>query len=116
MLIMKPPRRFSLKLLLKIVVILASLWMFTLVRSPQSKWNPSYFLTDGVPGSSCDCLKVLSGDDDEIEKAKLLSIRRDYRTKVQVTDDFYINATQDCTCVQGFFSFVELTLTIALTL
>lgn len=104
---MKPPRRFSLKLLLKIVVVLGSLWMVTLVHKPQSRWNPSYHLTDGVLESSCDCLKVLHDDDEEVEKAKLLSIRRDFRNKVRLTDDFYINATQDCKYVKGFFIFVK---------
>lgn len=99
---MKLPRRLSLKLLLKIVVVLGSLWGFTLILTPQSRRNPSYILTDGVPGSSCDCLKVLYGDLEEIEKAKLLSIRRDFRTKVRVTDDFYINATRDCKYVVPF--------------
>ncbi|XP_075903240.1 beta-1,3-galactosyl-O-glycosyl-glycoprotein beta-1,6-N-acetylglucosaminyltransferase-like [Nelusetta ayraudi] len=93
---MKPPRRVSLKLLLKIMVLLGSLWMFTLVREPKSKWNPSHIVTDGVPGSSCNCLEVLRGDEEEIEKAKLLSIRRDFRRKVRVPDDLYINATHDC--------------------
>lgn len=103
---MKPPRRVSLKLLLKIMVLLGSLWMFTLVREPKSKWNPSHILTDGVPGSACNCLEVLRGDEEEIEKAKILSIRRDFRRKVRVPDDLYINATQDCKCVAGFISFV----------
>lgn len=93
---MKRPTHFNLKLLLKVAIILGSLWIFTLVHELQSRWNPSYILTDEVSGSSCNCLKVLLGDVEEIEKAKLLSIRKDYRAKVRVTDDFYINATQDC--------------------
>lgn len=103
---MRPPQRFSLKLLLKIAVVLVLLWTLSLVSKPQSRWDLFYIPTDGLPGSSCDCLKVLRGDVEEIEKVKLLSIRKDFRRKVRVTDDFYINATQDCKYVKGFFSFV----------
>lgn len=77
-------------------VLLGSMWMFTLVFKAQSRWNPSYLLTDGVPESLCNCVEVLRGNADEIEKTKLISIRKDFRKRVRVPDDFYVNATQDC--------------------
>lgn len=110
---MKPFRRLSLPFLLEIAAVLGSLWMLALLCQPQTAWNPSYIFSygwldyagdddDGSPESACDCVAILGGDAEEIEKAKLLSLSRDFHKSVQIPDEYYINATQDCRCVAGF--------------
>lgn len=99
---------FNLRLLLKImaaVVVLGLLWIICIGR-PERKWESAYILTDGVEESECNCSKVMLGDVDELRKAKLLTLRKDFRQKSRVPDDFYIGATQDCKCVAELVSFV----------
>lgn len=103
-----PSRHLNLNLLLKImviVVVLGVLWI-TCIGQPKSRWGSSYTLTDGVEESECDCLEVMRGNVDEITKAKLLVLKKNFRKNVHVPDDFYIDATQDCKCVAELISFV----------
>lgn len=120
---MKPLRCLSLQFLLKIAAVLGLLGMLALLRQPRTAWNPSYIFsyswldyTDngGGPESACDCVAILRGDVEEIEKAKLLTITRDFRRSVRVPDEYYINATRDCRCAaifKPFCNFTELTWT-----
>ena len=43
-----------------------------------------------------NCTAVLLGDPGSLKKARRLSKNRDYRRKVKLTGEYYINATQDC--------------------
>lgn len=101
-------RHFNLSLLLKIIVVVVVLGLLgiTCIGRPKSRWKSSYTLTDGVEGSECNCSEVMRGNVDEITKAKLLVLRKDFRKKVHVPDDFYIDATRDCKCVAELVSFV----------
>ena len=98
-------RRF-LKLLL-LSVVLGSLWMLRISR-PKMSWNPSYIMgyswleytnDDGGPEKVCNCSAILLGETGALEQAKLLTITKDFKKSVQIPDEYYINATQDCRCV-----------------
>ncbi|CAL8237933.1 unnamed protein product, partial [Merluccius merluccius] len=54
------------------------------------------FTDDGVPEEAFDCTAILKGDRDELDKAKLLSVTKDFRKKVKVNEEYYVTATQDC--------------------
>lgn len=101
---MKPLRHSHLQLLLKFTAGVGSLWTLFLLTQLQTGWSPSYLFSyggldyseDGGPASACNCSAILRGDPEEMQKAKLLSITRDFRRSVRVPDEFYINATGDC--------------------
>ncbi|KAM8760518.1 beta-1,3-galactosyl-O-glycosyl-glycoprotein beta-1,6-N-acetylglucosaminyltransferase-like [Acanthopagrus schlegelii] len=68
-------------------------------------WNPSYIMgyswleytnDDGGPEKVCNCSAILRGETGAIEQAKLLTITKDFQKSVQIPDEYYINATQDC--------------------
>lgn len=91
--------------LLKLSVILGSLWMLFFVSRPKTSWNPTYILkyswleytdADGGPEKVCNCSAILQGEREAVEQAKLLTITKDFRKSVQIPDEYYINATQDC--------------------
>lgn len=114
---MKPLKCLSLKLLLKLTVVVVSLWMLILLSQPKTGRDPAsifsyswldYTDADGSPEAACDCSAILGGEKEEIEKAKILSITTDFRKSVQIPDEYYINATQDCRCVAGFSHFIAL--------
>lgn len=103
---MKLPKCASLQLLLKPVAAVALLWMFIELMQRQPGWNPSYIFSygwldyvDDAPESAYSCSEILQGNAEEIHKAKLLSLTRDFRKSVQIPDEDYINATEDCRCV-----------------
>lgn len=94
--------------LLKLIVVLGSLWMLSLVSRPKTGWDPTYILryswleytdADGGPEKVCNCSAILRGEMEALEQAKLLTITKDFHKSVQVPDEYYINATQDCRCV-----------------
>lgn len=114
---MWPLRCISLKLVLKLTVVVVSLWSITLLSLHKTGWGHTYIFSygwldysddDGDPEAVCNCSAILQGDTDEIEKAKMLSISRNFRRSVQIPDEYYINATQDCRCVAGFGDFITL--------
>ncbi|CAL8235042.1 unnamed protein product [Arctogadus glacialis] len=43
-----------------------------------------------------NCTAVVLGDPDSLKTAQWLAQNRNYRRKVKLTDEYYINATQDC--------------------
>lgn len=114
---MWPLRRISLKLVLKLTVVVVSLWFVTLLSHHKTGWGHTYVFgygwldysdDDGDPEAACNCSSILQGDKDEIEKAKILSISRTFRRSVQITDEYYIDATRDCRCVAGFCDLIAL--------
>lgn len=101
-------KRLSLKLTLKLIVVMASLGMFAVLRHKPGWRNTSMFHyswleitdADGNPEAVCNCSAVLQGDWEEIEKAKILAITQEFQEAVQIPDEYYVNATQDCRSVQ----------------
>ncbi|KAE8292207.1 Beta-1,3-galactosyl-O-glycosyl-glycoprotein beta-1,6-N-acetylglucosaminyltransferase [Larimichthys crocea] len=98
-------RRRQLKLLLKLTVVLGSLWMLYLPGWPRTGWSPTYSLRhswleytddDGGPEKVCNCSAILQGEREALDQAKLLSITKDFQKSVRIPDEYYINATQDC--------------------
>lgn len=107
-------RRRQLKLLLKLTVVLGSLWMLYLPGWPRTGWSPTYSLRhswleytddDGGPEKVCNCSAILQGEREALDQAKLLSITKDFQKSVRIPDEYYINATQDCRCVSFNYMF-----------
>ncbi|XP_051278500.1 beta-1,3-galactosyl-O-glycosyl-glycoprotein beta-1,6-N-acetylglucosaminyltransferase-like [Dicentrarchus labrax] len=97
--------RGSLQRLLKLTVVLGSLWMVLRLGFPEKGWAPTYILryswleytdADGSPEKVCNCSAILRGEREALEQAKLLTITKDFHKSVQIPDEYYINATQDC--------------------
>ncbi|XP_075903317.1 beta-1,3-galactosyl-O-glycosyl-glycoprotein beta-1,6-N-acetylglucosaminyltransferase-like [Nelusetta ayraudi] len=103
---MKYVRCISLELLLLLTVVAGALWIVMQVTRHQSSWNPSNIFNygwldytndnDGGPELACDCFAVLQGNALETDKAKILTVTKEFRKRVQVPDEIYINATQNC--------------------
>ncbi|XP_041793251.1 beta-1,3-galactosyl-O-glycosyl-glycoprotein beta-1,6-N-acetylglucosaminyltransferase-like [Chelmon rostratus] len=92
-------------LLLKLTVVLGSLWMLTLLSRPKTGWDTTYILgyswleytdADSGPEKVCNCSAILQGEKEALVQAKLLSITRDFHKSVRIPNEYYINATQDC--------------------
>lgn len=95
----------SLKLLLKLTVVLGSLWMLSLLSRPKTGWDATYILryrwleytdADGGLEKVCNCSAILRGEREAVEQAKILTITKDFRKSVHVPDEYYLNASQDC--------------------
>ncbi|XP_038558853.1 beta-1,3-galactosyl-O-glycosyl-glycoprotein beta-1,6-N-acetylglucosaminyltransferase-like [Micropterus salmoides] len=94
-----------LKLLLKLTVVLGSLWMLYLMSHPKTDLDPTYSLryswleytdADGGPEKVCNCTAIMQGEREALKQAKLLTITKDFRKNVWIPDEHYINATRDC--------------------
>ncbi|XP_044051470.1 beta-1,3-galactosyl-O-glycosyl-glycoprotein beta-1,6-N-acetylglucosaminyltransferase-like isoform X2 [Siniperca chuatsi] len=92
-------------LLLKLTVVLGSLWMLFLLSHTKTGRDASYILryswleytdADGGREKVCNCSAILQGEREALEQAKLLTITKDFHKNVQIPDEYYINATQDC--------------------
>lgn len=98
---MKMPKR-ALRRLLLFTAAVGSLWLTTGLF--RNSWNPAVLVFDLLDyvdaergmAPACDCASILEGDAEEIEKAKLLMLHRDFPKSVRISDEDYINATQDC--------------------
>ncbi|KAM4615896.1 beta-1,3-galactosyl-O-glycosyl-glycoprotein beta-1,6-N-acetylglucosaminyltransferase-like [Polymixia lowei] len=97
----KPGRR----LLVMLFGILGLLSIFVWLSPSELDWDPSYSLsyswleytyTDFSPEDVCNCSAILQGEPEALEKAKLLTITKDFQKSVQIPDEYYINATKDC--------------------
>lgn len=100
------PKRISLKLILKLSAVVASVGMLALL-SQKTGWRGSSLFqhhrlaftnADGNPEAACNCSAVLQGDEEEIEKSKILGLTKAFQEALQIPDEYYINATQDCRC------------------
>uniref|UniRef100_A0A4W6GAE9 Glucosaminyl (N-acetyl) transferase 3, mucin type n=1 Tax=Lates calcarifer TaxID=8187 RepID=A0A4W6GAE9_LATCA len=98
-------KRGRLLLLLKLTVVLGSVWMFSLLIRPKTGWDPTYIFrygwleytdADGGPEKVCNCSAILQGEREALLQAKLLTITKAFRKSVHIPDEYYINATQDC--------------------
>ncbi|XP_041856638.1 beta-1,3-galactosyl-O-glycosyl-glycoprotein beta-1,6-N-acetylglucosaminyltransferase-like isoform X2 [Melanotaenia boesemani] len=92
-------------LLLRITVVVGSLWMIFLVSQLDNGWTSARFLEyswleyaddDGSPEKEYNCPAILLGEREAVEQAKILTITKHFRKSIQIPDDYYINATQDC--------------------
>ncbi|XP_073322849.1 beta-1,3-galactosyl-O-glycosyl-glycoprotein beta-1,6-N-acetylglucosaminyltransferase-like [Pagrus major] len=100
---MKLLKRGWLLWLLKLSVVLGSLWM--LLSFTKTSWNPTFSLSysrleytdfDGDPEKMCDCSEILRGEREALEQAKLLTITKTFKDSTRIPDEYYINATKDC--------------------
>lgn len=107
---MWPLKRISLKLILKLAAVVAFLGMLAVLRH-KTDWRNTYMFhyswleitdADGNPEAACNCSAILQGDQEEIEKAKILAVRQDFQKAVQIPDEYYVNATQDCRSVPTY--------------
>ncbi|XP_031712046.1 beta-1,3-galactosyl-O-glycosyl-glycoprotein beta-1,6-N-acetylglucosaminyltransferase-like isoform X3 [Anarrhichthys ocellatus] len=92
-------------LLLKFTVALKLLWMISLLRCLNIRWDPSNILgyrwldytdADCGPENVCNCSAVLQGEREALEQAKLLTSTKDFQKSVQIPNAYYINANLDC--------------------
>ncbi|KAG8011981.1 Beta-1 [Nibea albiflora] len=102
---MRLVHRGQLQLLLTLSVVLVSLWMLYPLSCPRRGWSPTYSLSnswleytddDGVPEKVCNCSAILQGEREALDQAKSLIITEDFQKSVRIPDEYYINATQDC--------------------
>lgn len=100
-------KRINLKLMLKVAIVVTCLGMLVVIRYTTS-WRNTYMFSyrwleitdaDGNLEAVCNCTAILLRDHEEIEKVKMLAIRRDFQQTIQIPDEYYINATQDCRSV-----------------
>ena len=52
--------------------------------------------TTAAPEDYYNCSAILLGDTEALQEAKLLTITNDFKRSVQIPDEYYISATQDC--------------------
>lgn len=97
-------KRISLKLILKLTAAVAFLGMLVLLKH-KTGWRNAYMFyynwleisdADGNPEAACNCSAVLQGDQEEIEKAKILAITEAFQKSVQIPDEYYLSATENC--------------------
>lgn len=100
-------KRLSLKLALKLSAVMASLGMFA-VLSHKTGWRKTSMFhhrsleitdADGNPEAVLNCSAFLQGNQEEVEKSKILAITQAFQKTVQIPDEYYVNATQDCRSV-----------------
>ncbi|XP_051810682.1 beta-1,3-galactosyl-O-glycosyl-glycoprotein beta-1,6-N-acetylglucosaminyltransferase-like [Acanthochromis polyacanthus] len=87
--------------LLKLTVVLGSVWMLYLLSELRTDWSLNYSKweytdVDGGPEKECNCSAILQGETKAVEKAKLLALSEDFRKRVRIPDEYYINAAKDC--------------------
>ncbi|XP_019733644.1 beta-1,3-galactosyl-O-glycosyl-glycoprotein beta-1,6-N-acetylglucosaminyltransferase [Hippocampus comes] len=95
-------------LCLKLAALLATLCMLSLISGIlKVGWNPTpgilgrytwldYDDDDDSPEKACNCSAILRGERQALEQAKLLTLTKDFRKRLSVPDQFYVNATKDC--------------------
>ncbi|XP_069034290.1 beta-1,3-galactosyl-O-glycosyl-glycoprotein beta-1,6-N-acetylglucosaminyltransferase-like [Embiotoca jacksoni] len=102
---MQQLKRGWLLLLLKLTVVLGSLWMLSQLRQVKTgRGLPDilrysqldYTDVDCGPEKVCNCSAILQGEREALKQAKLLTITKDFRKRAQIPDEYYIDATQDC--------------------
>nr|XP_061802141.1 beta-1,3-galactosyl-O-glycosyl-glycoprotein beta-1,6-N-acetylglucosaminyltransferase-like [Nerophis lumbriciformis] len=90
----------------KLAALLATLAILYLIskgyRKPDSSRKTFKFTQLGYddenrPEKVCNCQAILEGDNEALAEAKLLNLDRNFRKRVQVPDEFYVNASKDCT-------------------
>ncbi|XP_076586659.1 beta-1,3-galactosyl-O-glycosyl-glycoprotein beta-1,6-N-acetylglucosaminyltransferase-like [Chaetodon auriga] len=92
-------------LLMLTVAVLGLLWMFTLQSCHKTGWDPTYMPryswleythADYGRENVYNCSAIVQGEKKALAQAKLLSTTREFSKSVQIPNEYYINATQDC--------------------
>lgn len=102
-------KHITLQLMLKLTVVAGSLGILVVLRHTTT-WRNTYMFNyrwleitdaDGNLDAMCNCSAILLRDQEEIERIKMLAIRRDFQKTIQIPDEYYVNATRDCRSVQA---------------
>lgn len=101
-------KRSSPALLLKLIVVLGSLWMIFLVLQldaplpfdliHSNSWL-EYKDYDFGPERVCNCSAIQQANKEALEQAKILTITKEFQKNIQIPDEYYVNETKDCRCV-----------------
>ncbi|KAM9810897.1 beta-1,3-galactosyl-O-glycosyl-glycoprotein beta-1,6-N-acetylglucosaminyltransferase [Neosynchiropus ocellatus] len=88
--------------LLKLSLVLVAIWvLLSLLNAGKNlifrRSYSSLNYTDECLEKDCSCSAILAGDVEAVARAKLLTIVTDFRKKIQIPDEYYIKATNDCT-------------------
>ena len=94
------------------VAIVMTLWcIFYTMKTPDKWWVPKPLINQQnstIKGriealvatweleDALNCTAVVLGDPGSLKKARSLAKNREYRRKVKLTNEYYIEATQDC--------------------
>ncbi|XP_066500228.1 beta-1,3-galactosyl-O-glycosyl-glycoprotein beta-1,6-N-acetylglucosaminyltransferase-like [Hoplias malabaricus] len=90
-------KKFWRLLLLGLFACLSILVLSVFVyREIQLDYSWLDFKHDDNPDDRCDCEKIIKGDEEEVEQAKLLSITKAFKNQTRISDDQYINLTRNC--------------------
>ncbi|XP_051807022.1 beta-1,3-galactosyl-O-glycosyl-glycoprotein beta-1,6-N-acetylglucosaminyltransferase-like [Acanthochromis polyacanthus] len=94
-------KRVRLSLLLKLTVVLGSVWMLSLLNELRTDWSLTYNWreytdVDGGPEKECNCAAILQGETEALKKARSLVLTKDFHKSIDIPDEHYINATKDC--------------------
>lgn len=99
----KALRGAHLLLALLLSCVLATLWILTLSPSEMDldgvyrlRYSSLDYTDDNSPENACNCSGIVQGDPKVLEQAKLLIITKEFHKRIQIPDEYYINATQDC--------------------
>nr|XP_040052013.1 beta-1,3-galactosyl-O-glycosyl-glycoprotein beta-1,6-N-acetylglucosaminyltransferase-like [Gasterosteus aculeatus aculeatus] len=65
------------------------------IRNRSYSWL-NYEAADGGPENQCDCAAILQGDSEALQKAKTLTITKDFQKSIKIPNEYYISASQDC--------------------
>uniref|UniRef100_A0AAZ1XSI2 Glucosaminyl (N-acetyl) transferase 3, mucin type n=1 Tax=Oreochromis aureus TaxID=47969 RepID=A0AAZ1XSI2_OREAU len=90
---------------LRFIAVLGLLWMFSQLSQLKIGKSAAYILRyqwldyandDESPEKVCNCSAILQGEKEALQQAKLLTISKDFQKSIQIPDEYYIDATQDC--------------------
>ncbi|XP_017551903.1 beta-1,3-galactosyl-O-glycosyl-glycoprotein beta-1,6-N-acetylglucosaminyltransferase-like [Pygocentrus nattereri] len=86
------------KLMLAGVLLCMVILMLSVVVYQEKQIDYSWleFVDDETSEDNCNCKKIIEGDIEEIERAKILTITRTFKNKTKVTDEQYTEVTKDC--------------------
>lgn len=76
--------------------VLMLLVSFIIHEKAKMIYRSLMFRDDETPEDECDCKKILQGDRDEIDHAKILSITKSFKNITRITDEQYVKQTKDC--------------------
>ncbi|XP_006009164.1 beta-1,3-galactosyl-O-glycosyl-glycoprotein beta-1,6-N-acetylglucosaminyltransferase [Latimeria chalumnae] len=70
---------------------------FVLIRMKEDSLSYSHLeLTEKSPEHPINCTLIINGDEEEIQKSKIMTISVDFKKRPQLTANDYIEMTKDC--------------------
>ena len=86
------------RLMLAGVLLCVFILMLSAVVYQEKQIDYSWleFGDDETSFGNCDCKKIIEGDSEEIERAKIQAITRTFKNKTRVTDEQYVQLAKDC--------------------